>query len=146
MSQPQTLGDQGPDVHHAAKLASTGQNPQCLETVHQQEAVVRCPADDKHGHQRDDEVERLPLLPTGGVAQGPEDADVAVEHDEQRHTETENHTDELEPHLPLGGVFSEPHLTQQCFLLVHGGHFDHLFESNVHSTQAEAENPDDGTG
>lgn len=78
-----------------------------------------------------------------GVAESLEDADVAVEHDQQGEPETKNHTDQLQPYLPLDGVISEPHLAQERLLMAYV-HLHYLFESHVNSTQAQADHPDEG--
>lgn len=80
-----------------------------------------------------------------GIAERLEDADVAVEHDQQGEPKTQNHTDQLLPHLPLCGVLSEPHLAQECLMMAYSVHLHYLFESHVHSTQAQAAHPDQGT-
>ena len=144
MGQPHALGDHVTDVHHTAKLATSSNQAELLQTICQLEAVERRPADDKHGHQGDDEPERLALLAAGGVAEGPEDADVAVEHDQQGEHETQNHADELQPHQPLSGVLSKPHLAHARRMTVYGVRLHHLFERDVHHAQAQAAHPDDG--
>ena len=83
-------------------------------------------------------------MAAGGVAQGPEDADVAVEHDQQGEHETQNHADELQPQQPLRGVLGEPHLAQVRRVTAHGARLHHLFERDVHHAQAQAAHPDDG--
>lgn len=146
MHEPHTLSDQSPYVQSMAKLAASTNDPQLLQTVGQLEAVVRCPAEDKQRHQGDDEAERLALLAAAGVAERSEDADVAVEHDEQGEHEAQDHTDQLQSHLPLCGVVSEPHLAQQRLLMACHFPRHNLFEGNVHSAQGQAARPDDGTG
>lgn len=124
-----------------AKLAAPSHHTQLLQAVCQLEAVVRSPADDEHRYQRDDETERLAPLTTSGVAQRPEDLDVAVEHDEQGKTKTQTQADKLQAHLPLVGIICEPHLAHLHLLVVIKVHIHHLFECNVNSAQAEAHHP-----
>lgn len=145
MRQPHAFSDQSPDVDCVAELAVSSHRAQPVQAVCQLEAVVRCPADDKHRHQGDDEAERLALLAASGIAQRPEDADVAVEHDQQREPKPQDNTDQLQAHHPLCGVIREPHHTQERLVLAHSVDRGYVLEGNVHPTQAQAAHPDDGT-
>ncbi len=84
-------------------------------------------------------------MAASGIAERPEDADIAVEHDQQGEPKTQNNTDQLQPHQPLCGVLREPHLAQERLLITYSVHLHYLFEGHVHSTQAQAAHPDDGT-
>lgn len=84
-------------------------------------------------------------MAAAGIAERSEDADVTVKHDEQREPKTQNHTDQLQPHLPLCRVLSEPHLAQKRLMMAYSVPLHYLFEGNVHSTQAQAAHPDECT-
>lgn len=146
MHEPHALRHQRSDVQHVAERTALAHDPELLQTLHQLEAVVRRPAEDKQGHQGDDETQGLALLPAAGVAKGPEDADVAVEHDEQREAEAHNQADQLQSHTPLGGVILDPHLAQEHHMVVRNLGGRHLLEGEDHAAQGQAAHPDDGAG
>lgn len=142
--QPQALRHQGAHVQRPAVQAAPGNRAQRLQAVRHLEAVVRRPADDKRRHQGDDEVEGLALLPAGGGAQGSEDADVAVEHDQHGQSEAQDHADHLQGDLPVSGVLRDPGTAQQAPVVAQGGLVHHLLESDIHAAQGQAADPDEG--
>lgn len=146
MHESHALRHHRPNVQRVAKLAAFTHDPQLLQTLHQLEAVVRRPAEDKQGHQGDDETQGFALLAAAGVTKGPEDADVAVEHDEQRKAEAHDQADQLQSNPPLGDVIPNPHLAQAHHVVICnlGGY--HLLEGKVHPAQGQAAHPDDRTG
>lgn len=146
MHEPHALRHQRPDVQHVAEHTAFAHDPQLLQTRHQLEAVVRRPAEDKQGHQGDDEAQGLALLPAAGVAEGPEDADVAVEHDEQREAEAHYQADQLQSHAPLGDVIPDPLLAQGHHMVIRNLGGCHLPEGEGRAAQGQAAHPDDGAG